>query len=204
MLFLATAPLGLTQQQIPAKSLETLQTTFTLLRDKLWQRNDDFWHLGQHERCIAMMRLIAEIDPSDFDAYGDGAWLMESDLRDNEAEAFLLLGLQRNLDSYEMYSALGYFCYMRERFDEAVSYYEKAVALDAPVLTWHMLAHAYEHAKHIDKALNAWKHVQSQNASDPVPQNQINRIMRGGPPSGVPAFMTRARAERKAERSRKQ
>ncbi|MCL5104105.1 MAG: tetratricopeptide repeat protein [Armatimonadetes bacterium] len=163
-------------------------------------RNEEFWHTGQHERCIAMMRLIAQIDPRDFDAYEDGAWLMESALRDEEAEAFLLQGLWSNPDDYEMYSTMGYFCYMRERFDEAVLYYEKAATFDPPKLVWHMLAHSYEHVGYVAQAFNVWWYVRALEPSDPVPHNQIDRIIRGGPPSDVPAFMTRSREQRKAEK----
>ncbi|MCL5104848.1 MAG: hypothetical protein M1133_12145 [Armatimonadetes bacterium] len=175
-----------------------LQETFSLVRDKLWVLNDDFWHTGQHERCIAMMRLITQIDPHDFDAYEDGAWLMESDMRDDEAEAFLLQGLRNNPDTYNMYSAMGYFCYMHNRMDESIAYYEKAVLLDAPNLTWHMLAHAYEQGGYVNESLDVWRGLEVIEPGNVVPRMQIDRILKGEPPPDIPGFLSRAREERKS------
>ena len=187
------------EQQIPPDSFATLQETFTTMRDRLWETSEDFWHNGEYDRCIAAMRLITEIDPYDTQAYDDAAWLMESDLRDDEAEAFLLKGLRNNPDTSDLYFSLGRFYYLHQRFNEAVNYYETATSFEVPEFVWHSLAHAYEHAGLTTDALDIWIQREAVDPADPVPWNQITRIMQGEPASDVPGFISRAREQRRAE-----
>ncbi|MEN6357104.1 MAG: hypothetical protein ABFD83_08485 [Armatimonadota bacterium] len=186
------------QSSVPADSMNGLQITFSITRDKLWQINDDFWHAGEFERCIATMRLITQIDPHDTQAYSDGAWLMQNQLRDDEAEVFLLEGLADNGDIYDLYFEVGYYYYTHERFNEAVDYLIAASTFDAPMPVWHTLAHAYESAGYAESALGVWALRSAVDPENPVPQMQIERILSGGPASDIPRFLSQARQERKA------
>ncbi|MCE5314999.1 MAG: hypothetical protein ABFD49_05195 [Armatimonadota bacterium] len=186
------------QSDVPEESAYALQNMFAVTRDKLWECNDKFWHRGEYERCIAMMRLITQVDPHDMDAYDNGAWLMQNQLRDEDAEAFLLDGLPGNSDTYDIYFALGYFYYIHERPDEAIDYLAIAVTLEPPMFAWHTLAHAYEYAGDVDSALSVWTLRAAVDPDNPVPHIQIDRIMSGEPPSDTPGMVSRAREERKA------
>ena len=189
---------GRCAQQIPDKSFETLQDVFTLVRERLWDANDVFWHAGDYDRCIAMMRLVVKVDPYDTQAYGDGAWLMENQLREKDAEAFLLDGLKRNPDDYDIYFELGRFYYLRMRYDEAVAYLETAASFENPVFVGHQLAHALEKWGGTTDALSVWLELEALYPMDPVPPAQIDRILQGGPASVVPEMMTQSREHRKA------
>lgn len=199
---LAAASAGTAQQQIPAASMEALQEMFADIRDGLCEATDHFWHRGDFDRCIAVTRLIAEIDPHDVEAYDNAAWLMQNNFRDDEAEAMLLRGVLNNRDRYDLYFALGYYYYMHQRFDEAVDYLEIAASLDPPIFVRHQLAHAYELGGDTSAALSTWLCVEALNPGDIVPQNHIRRIMEGKPPVNMPAMVTRWREQRKAEEGR--
>ena len=194
---------ALCQEQVPEESLCALQETFGMMRDLLWEHSDEFWHRGEFERCIAMARLIVQVDPHDYEAYDTGAWLMQNDFRDQEAEAFLREGVKHNPDAYNMYFYLGYFLYMHERYQEAVAVLEKACAFETPFFVDHMLAHSYEHAGRVRDALAVWRRMEGLERGSAVPRRQIERIMRGGPPSDVPATVQRWRKQRKAEEGRR-
>jgi tetratricopeptide (TPR) repeat protein len=198
LLICLTASPALAQDQVPDESMQALQNILGNTRDTLWEKNDEFWHRGEFERCIATMRLITQIDPHDMEAYDDGAWLMQNQLRDDEAEVFLKEGLANNPDSYFMYFCLGYFYYIHERFDEAIDCLSVATTFDPPMTSWHTLAHAYENAGYVDSALNTWVLRSIVDPENPVPPMQITRMMSGGEPSGIPQMMSRAREERKA------
>lgn len=185
------------QSSVPAESMNALQNTFSITRDKLWQINDDFWHKGEFERCIATLCLITQVDPHDTQAYGDGAWLMQNQLRDDEAEAFLLKGLAYNGNVGDLYFELGYFYYIHERFDEAVDCLAIATTFDVPMVVWHTLAHAYEQAGNIEASLGVWDYRREVDPDNPIPQIQIDRILSGGPASDMPRFMSQAREKRK-------
>lgn len=194
---LAVSGPSFAEQQIPKKSFDSLSEIFTMVGADLWLQNDEFFHAGEFERCIASLRLITCIDPYDTTAYQNCAWLLQNQLRDDEGEAFLLQGLDKNRDCSDIYSEIGSFYYQHERPEESVTYYEQAMIMDAPTITWHQLAHSYEQAGYVNEALNIWIQLQIIENGDPVPQIQINRITSGEPPADTPRFLSRAREERR-------
>lgn len=198
LIFLSMAMPAIAQSPVPQESMTALQEILGATRDMLWDKNDEFWHRGEFERCIATMRLITRIDPHDMEAYDDGAWLMQNQLRDDEAEVFLKEGLANNPDNYYMYFCLGYYYYIYERFDEAIDCLSVATTFNPPMVSWHTLAHAYESAGYIDSALNIWALRCQVDPDNQIPPMQIQRILSGEPPSGIPKMMSKSREERKA------
>jgi len=167
---------------IPAVLRERVGEVFAATRDGLWERNDVFWHQGEFERCITTLRLITELDPHDTEAFSNGSWLMWNQNRSDEAEVFLRTGLSLNRDVDDLYFDLGFFLYRASRFEEAVDYLEEAVTLPTHWRTWHLLAHAYEHAGDPNAALSIWFAMEATYPDSPVPQIQIDRILSGGAP----------------------
>lgn len=205
MLNLILCGAGLAQQQIPPESLTKLQNVLGDVRDQLWTTNEEFWHHGELNRCIATLRLITAMDPHDTEAYEDAAWLMDSDLREEEAEAFLREGLANNPDVYHLYLELGTFCYSRKRFDEAIDLYTSCMTFaDTPDYVRHQLAHAYELGGATGDALETWIGAEALEPESAVPAMQIDRIMEGGEPSHGPDMMMRSLQERREERLRSQ
>ncbi len=185
------------QQQIPDKSLETLRTVLSDVRDQLWIKNDEYWHDGALNRCIAAMRLITQMDPHDTECYADAAWLMWSDMREADAEAFLREGLANNTGVYDLYLELGTYYYFRTRFEEAIPLFAASLTFpDTPFYARHMLAHSYEHAGYIGDALDTWIEAEAAEPGQPAPPMQIDRMMQGEPPSQVPENTFRAIKER--------
>ena len=192
------------QQQVPQASLVKLQDIFGTVRDQLWERNDDYWHRGQFNRCIGTMRMITQLDPRDTEAYIDTAWLMYSDVREEDTEAFLREGLANNPDVPDMYQELGTFLYLRMRFDESILYLSGAVMTDAPSFVWNQLAHAYERAGRIGDCLDTWFAIEAMEPDNGVPPMQIDRILHGGEPSREPESIVRSIAERKKDKQAEQ
>ena len=191
------------QQQIPEASLERLQIVLSDVRDQLWERNDGFWHHGEFDRCIATMRLITSMDPHDTEAYEDGSWLMASDLREKDAEAYLVEGLRNNADRYDLYFELGSFYYFRMRFSEAIPLYAACMSFEeTPPYVRHQLAHAYEQNGCIGEALDTWIEAEAAEPDNPIPQMHIDRIMRGGPPSEIPQSTVRGIQHRLDDRAK--
>ncbi|MDH7601020.1 MAG: hypothetical protein QHI38_02625 [Armatimonadota bacterium] len=185
------------QREIPVSSLEKLQDILAMVRDKLWLTDDVFWHRGEYARCVAVLRLIASIDPRDTEAYANAAWLMENALMQSadSAERVLLDGLASNRDVYDLYWELGFFYYIHARFEEAVACLEKAVAFDVPEFVWHFLAHAYEHCGDIGSALAIWFQQEAAEPDNPVPCIQIERIISGRPAIVSPEMMRHIREQ---------
>lgn len=184
--------------------MDKLINVFSAVRDDLWDRNDHYWHRGELNRCIASMRLITQIDPHDTEAYINTAWLMYSDLREEDSEAFLREGLSNNTDVYDMYFELGTFFYLRMRFDESIIYLSGAVMHNPPPYVWHQLAHAYERAGRIGDCLDTWFILDAMEPDSGVPAMQIDRILHGGEPSRAPEGVVDSIAHRRQERQAEQ
>lgn len=192
------------QQDIPSKSFDTLRDVLSGVRDALWIKNDEYWHDGAFDRCIAVMRLITQMDPHDTECYSNAAWLMWSDLREADAEAFLREGLANNTGTYDLYLELGMYYYFRTRFEEAIPLFAACLGFDdAPFYARHMLAHAYEHAGYIGDAFETWIEAEAAEPDQPAPPAQIDRMMRGEPPSQVPQSTFRAIQQRIEEEGKR-
>ena len=190
-------------QQIPQQTLEKMGWVFTDLTDELWRINDGFWHEGELNRCIATMRLITRIDPHSTEAYENTAWLMYSDLRDADSEAFLREGLANNTDVYDLYLELGTFCYFRMRYLEAIDLFMGCVTFeDAPGYARRQLAHALEKNGDIGDALEIWLQLEASDVDHAVPQLQIDRILQGGEPSKMPEMITNSIETRRQDRNK--
>lgn len=168
---------GEVEKQIPADSLARLQDMFGRVTDILWDRSDDMFHEGCFDYAAAMFRLITEMDPTDTEAFGLGAWLMDSRNRPADALAFLRHGLSVNPTRYNMYDELGAYYYKKKDYKQASGYLEKAVAFDdCPVQVWHMLAHAYERSGSVEESIKAWEHVSLVSPDDPVVKLNLDRL----------------------------
>jgi len=162
---------------IPAGSLEMLQGVFARVADLLWEKSDDYFHEGYHERCISVMRLVTEIDPTDVRAFAVGSWLIDSRGRDAEGIAFLERGLALNSDRYDLYAELGHRYFHMENYPKAAQYFQAATGFkDCPVTLWHMLAHSYEKSGLLEKAVQTWEHSAVLEPDDPVVQRNLDRV----------------------------
>ena len=185
------------EQRPPQETLERLGEMFAITRDTLWEINDGFWHAGEYEHCIANLRLIAQIDPRDVEAFDSAAWLMQNFFRDDEAEPFLRTGLLNNPDVYDLYFSLGYFLYMHMRYDEAIPMLETAASFDVPFFVLHLLAHTYELAGNSTDSLDIWLQMEYTDPQFNVPTSQIDRVLGGDPPVNMPETTQRWRQERR-------
>jgi tetratricopeptide (TPR) repeat protein len=140
---------------------------------------DMHFHKGEYNHIVNLSRMTVGALPSDVDMYADAAWLLWSMDRDDEAIALYEQGIKANPNSFYMLDELGHYYFNRKKdWPKAVAYYERAAAKpDRNEITLHMLAHAYERNKQLDKALDTWKLVLKHNDAGPARVN-YDRIKR--------------------------
>ncbi len=144
----------------------------------LWVRTDEFFHEGNYDAIIPMVRIITWLDPHNTDVYQTGAWHMDYNFTDFGqrsdrryiplALALLKEGIANNPDDTTMYADLAFTHYYRKMQDypHAIEWYEKGQQLrfePSEKDTWdvtrvgHGLAHAYLAAGEIQKAEDEWR-----------------------------------------------
>lgn len=152
----------------------------------LWVRADEFFHTGNYEAIIPMVRIITWLDPHQLDVYDTGAWHLAYNFTDSQersdrryipaARALLEEGIHNNPNIFDLYFSLGWTNFQKiQDYPDAVKWFRlantkgsidpatgkirppKAQFKDRPQFVGHSLAHAYERAGDIDQAIAQWK-----------------------------------------------
>lgn len=147
--------------------------------DYLWRKSDDAFHAGDYPRAISLHRAIVQVDPSDVESYGVGAWLLWSLGKADEADAFIAQGLKANPDDPEMWSAAGEQYDLEKRRAEAQKAYGKAVELagkDADQMLRRRYAHASEGAGDLKTSAQVWRDLVKDFPNDAVNKNNLARV----------------------------
>ncbi|HLK54992.1 MAG TPA: hypothetical protein VKU00_00420 [Chthonomonadaceae bacterium] len=151
----------------------------------LWVRCDEFFHSGDYDAILPLVRIITLLDPHAENVYVTGAWHLSYNFTDaNErsdrryiAPAMALLdeGIANNPDipdikfekGWEEYDKVKNFAVAEEAFKSAIagphgdgSGNGDDAPYAAPLKTLHILAHTYEKQGRIPEALAEWKAAQ--------------------------------------------
>lgn len=146
----------------------------------LWIRADEFFHQGNYDAIVPLVRLATWLDPHQLDIYMTGAWHLDYNFTDSDQRsdrryipasiALLEEGIQNNPTLFDLYFELGWVHYYQKikDYDKAVYWIEKARRQEAidpqtgkrgprPGYVDRMLAHAYEKAGNIRMAEKTWR-----------------------------------------------
>ena len=184
-----------------------LIATFSGFKDvisgALWVRADEFFHRGDYDNIIPLVRLVTWLDPHNIDIYTTGAWHMDYNFTDEAQRsdkrniplsiALLEDGIAKNSDRWDLYFELGWVHYNRklEDYDNALKYIKKACEHDGydsntgkriprPEFVDRMLAHAYEAKGDYDNAIKQWEIAQTRSESLMGKKDSSNDYSAGG------------------------
>jgi tetratricopeptide (TPR) repeat protein len=145
----------------------------------LWVRCDEFFHSGDYDAILPLVRVITFLDPKADNVYITGAWHMSYNFTDSSersdrryiapSEALLWEGVKNNMEIPDIKFELGW-----QNYDKIKDYVAAEAAFKmaletkpnpkgddwpygAPLKTWHILAHTYEKEGRIPEALAAWQ-----------------------------------------------
>lgn len=149
--------------------LPTLLGVREVIASILWIQADDYFHRGEYEPIIRMIRQITTIDPHQVDVYATGAWHMAYNFMDKRLIAdgveFLEEGSRNNDSIFDLHFERGYMHYDKTKdYIAAAEAYRNAASRGTtygedlpPSYVRHQLAHAYERAGNIDAAVAQWE-----------------------------------------------
>lgn len=136
----------------------------------LWVRADSFFHQGNYDAILPLVRIITWLDPNFLDVYSTGAWHIMYNFTDEYQRsdrrylpaglALLEEGIRSNPNLWDLYADAGWTYYDKIKdFDQSVRHYEGGMLVKNPDThrIAHGLAHALEHAGNIDEAVRAWE-----------------------------------------------
>ncbi len=145
----------------------------------LWVRADEFFHEGNYDAILPIIRLVTWLDPRNIDVFCTGAWHIGYNFTDTEQRsdrrylpaAIRLLdeGAAANPDVYDIFFELGWMWFDKVRMaQESVPWFQRANAFPdrpdetkpgIPPARRHMLCHAWERSGQIEKAMEAWESI---------------------------------------------
>ena len=103
----------------------------------LWVRCDEFFHNGDYEAIMPLIRVITWLDPHQIDVYQTGAWHMDYNFTDSSERSdrryipfslsLLGEGIANNPDEPDLYSDMAFVHYFRkiEDFPQSTRWFEK-------------------------------------------------------------------------------
>jgi len=167
--------------QLPGQFIVASMTGFKeVIAGALWVRADTFFHSGQYQAIIPIVRLVTWLDPHNIDVFTTGAWHLDynfvdeaqmSDKRYIPASVALLReGIKNNPGIWDLWFELGWTHYNKkiQDYQKAVECMEEACKYDGfdpntgkttprPEYVDRMLAHQYEKVGRFDDAIKRWR-----------------------------------------------
>lgn len=167
--------------QMPGQFVLASFTGFRqVIAGALWIRADEFFHRGQYQAIIPIVRIVTWLDPHNIDVFTTGAWHLDynfvdeanslSDKRYIPASIALMKeGIRNNPRIWDLYFELGWTHYARKLmdYDKALDYIKQACQHDGadpntgekqprPEFVDRMLAHSLEKCGRFDEAIKQW------------------------------------------------
>jgi tetratricopeptide (TPR) repeat protein len=151
-------------------SLAAMSGFRQIIAGLLWVRSDSFFHSGNYDAILPMIRLITWLDPNWLDPYATGAWHLTYNFTDTDQRsdrrylpagvALLNEGIRNNAEIYDMYKEKGWLYYDKIKdYSRAAEAYEGGKKTKGADITqvWHALAHCYERQGDVEKAKAVWE-----------------------------------------------
>lgn len=145
----------------------------------LWVRCDTFFHQGNYDAVVPIVRIVTWLDPKQIDVYDTGAWHLSYNFTDSQersdrryipaSRALLREGIANNPNVFDLYFQLGWLNFHKVQDGElAVPWFteantrpriDPATGLPGmrPQYVGHTLAHSFEKAGEFDKAIQQWR-----------------------------------------------
>ncbi len=146
----------------------------------LWVRADEFFHEGDYDAILPIVRMVTWLDPHSLDVYITGAWHLAYNFTDSSersdrryipaSQKLLEEGDANNSRIYDIAFELGWQNTDKiKNFARAEHWYRQASQRkrvdpgkqpdDVPAFVLHQLAHSLERQARIDESLEVWKSV---------------------------------------------
>lgn len=159
-----TTPVGLSPEQL----LVVVAGFREFMAGLLWVRADGFFHSGNYDAVLPVLRLVTWLDPHNLDVYATGAWHMGYNFTDEAQRSdrryiplalkFLEEGIENNPNVWDLYFEMGWMYYHKIQDPvSAVEWLKKANEFPGMVpARRHILAHAQFKAGMFNDSVTTW------------------------------------------------
>lgn len=182
------APLAAGPAPVPGPTEKAAEAGIAVVRDMivdaLYLTADEYWHAGDLEAVIPIMREVLELDPQYADAWGTAAWVSMRLGKTEQARRFWEEGMKANPQDYAlpMELALWYYTYNKDTRDleKALVYLKRAAELPSPVRVKATYAHGLERAGKYKEAAQEWRKILKLAPNDRLAQRALKKLLAAG------------------------
>lgn len=157
----------------PGLSIDQLLASVAGLREMvagiLWVQSDEYFHTGQFDAILPVIRLVTWLDPRQIEVYSTGAWHIGYNFTDEQnrsdrryiplALRLLEEGVQNNQNTYELFYDTGYMYWHKidDEYPLAVDWFKQALSkpdISTIPAIKSILASAYQRNGQLEEALD--------------------------------------------------
>lgn len=136
----------------------------------LWVRTDEFFHNGNFDAIVPLIRMITWLDPHQVDVYSTGSWHLSYNFTDSAERAdrrylapaikFLEEGIENNPNVWDLKFSAGFTIHALKTLDyKKALFWEKLATKDDGCLlyVYRQIANSYAKDGRIDEAIQQWR-----------------------------------------------
>lgn len=124
--------------------------------DRLKEQMDYWFKKGDYPRCVQILRMRYELDPTSEDRMTDLGWMYENMKRDDDALAVYVRYRQENPSNPDAPFAEASFYFNRKLYAKVVPLLEPTIASNPHANSYRLLAHSYDRMGQLQNSLRIW------------------------------------------------
>jgi tetratricopeptide (TPR) repeat protein len=173
---IALTALAAGSAQAATPSPERLAAIWSAAEDRVVTQLDAWFEEGDYPKCIQLLRIQAEMSPSDYDVATNLGWMHENVQDYDKATEAYEAYRQRNPQDDDAALALGEFYFRRKQYADVIPLMEPAIKRKPHPNAFRILAHAYEKTGKLAESKRVWDTYIARAPDDLTAKANLRRV----------------------------
>ncbi len=137
----------------------------------------DYWFEdGDFPRCVQLLRIMADLDPHDYNVVTDLGWMLENIEMDDEALAVYVRFRKDNPKSADASFPEANYYFGQKLYAKVPALLEGTLAMKPHANSFRILAHAYEKMGQLSDCKRIWTTYLKVNPADETAKVNLRRV----------------------------
>ncbi|HZH98842.1 MAG TPA: hypothetical protein VEX38_07705 [Fimbriimonadaceae bacterium] len=161
---------------VSAPQKPRLDAIWAAVHNRLTGQMDFWFEDGDYPRCIQMLRVLNEMDPSDYEAATDLGWMLENVESYDEALAVYIKFRKDNPKSPDAAFPEANFYYFRKAYSKVPPLIEPTLKSKPHGNSFRILAHSYERLGLLADSKRVWQNFIKLAPKDETARANLRRV----------------------------
>lgn len=174
---MSLATVSLAKAQVnAAKQAARVAEIWSFAEQRASRQTDTWFRGGDYPRSIQLLRLRAELNPSDYEINGDLGWMLSNVRAFDEALAVYVRFRQRNPQNPDAPYLEANFYFQRKAYAKVPPLLEPTLPRNPHPNSYRLLAHSYERLGLLADSQRTWRRYLDRVPSDEAAKNNLRRV----------------------------